>query len=303
MLTCAVSIATHNRLDELQRTCAVLAALDPPPDELLIAADGCTDDTADWVRAHRPEARLFENTPGKGSIAARDEMIRAARSDLLLSLDDDSYPVEPDFIARLRDLFGKMPLLAVASFPQRTDEYPETLTATDFGPAHFPGSYVNAASAFRRAAYLELDGWDLDFRYAYDEPDYALQCAAAGWQVYHTTGATIRHHYSPKNRDEMRIHQRHAVNEQWSAWKRCPFPWVLGVAAFRAVRQLGYAASRGPRWVLHEPAWWWKALGGLGRCLRSRRPASWRAYRAWMQLARTPLRTEAEWCERFGGGA
>lgn len=302
MPTCAVSIATHNRLEELQRTCAILAALDPPPGELLIAADGCTDGTAAWVRAHLPDARLFVNTPGKGSIGARDEMIRAARSDIILSLDDDSHPVERDFIAKSIELFEKMPRLAVASFPQRTDEYPETLTATDFGAPHFPGSYVNAASAFRRSAYLELDGWDLSFRYAYDEPDYALQCLAAGWQVYHFPGLTIRHHYSPKNRDEMRIHQRHSVNEQWSVWKRCPFPWVIPVAAFRAARQLGYAARRGPRWVLREPAWWWKSIAALPACLRARRPASWRAYRAWMGLAREPIQSEAEWLEKFGAG-
>src|SRR5205823_7647869 len=101
-----------------------------------------------------------------------------------------SNPVEPDFIARVRALFEKMPRLAVASFPQRSDEFPETLTQRDFGPSYFAGNYVNCAAAFRRSAYLALEGWQTAFGHMYDESDYTLQCLAAGWQVYHFTDAT-----------------------------------------------------------------------------------------------------------------
>lgn len=44
-LRVAICIATHNRRDELIRTLGVLAGLDPAPDEVLVAADGCTDGT------------------------------------------------------------------------------------------------------------------------------------------------------------------------------------------------------------------------------------------------------------------
>src|SRR5690606_30687697 len=130
------------------------------------------------------------------------------------------------------------------------DEFPETLEQKDFGPSVFTGNYVNAAAAFRRSTYLELDGWDTSFEHMYDEPDYSLQCLAHGWQIYHFTGASIRHHYSPRNRKEIAIHHRHARNEQWSAWRRCPFPQVIAVAAGRAIRQAGYAARRGANWLV-----------------------------------------------------
>src|SRR5438067_742330 len=76
-------------------------------------------------------------------LASRDAMARASACDVILSLDDDSYPLEQDAIARVRELFEKNARLAVASFPQRTDEFPETLDARDFGAAHFVGTYMS----------------------------------------------------------------------------------------------------------------------------------------------------------------
>src|SRR5580700_9629545 len=120
--TCAISIATHNRLTELRRTLGVVAALSPAPDELLVCADGCDDGTAQYVRDQFPNAKVIEHAQPHGSIRSRIELMRAATSDIVISLDDDSYPSDSRFIARVRELFGTQPLVAVASYPQRTDE-------------------------------------------------------------------------------------------------------------------------------------------------------------------------------------
>jgi GT2 family glycosyltransferase len=219
---------------------------------------------------------------------------------VFVSLDDDSYPLETDFIARVRELFAAHPRLAVASFPQRTDEFPESLTATDFSPPCFVGSYANSGAALRRIAFEELGGYPDFFFHAYEEPDFALRCAAAGWQARHETSLTIRHHFTATQRNEMRTHQRHARNELWSVLMRCPFPQCAAVAAFRVVRQLGYAWRRGLGWVVREPAWWIAALGGVARCLTERRALPWQKYRAWMEMVRKPLATEEEWKAKFG---
>ena len=134
-MTFSVMITTRNRAADLRRTCRVLQTLQPAPLEILITADGCTDDTVAVVKAELPEAKLIVNETGRGSVASRDRMMRAARGDLVLALDDDSYPEQADCLARIAPLFEQRPQLAIAHFPQRTDEYPETLAQTDFGPA------------------------------------------------------------------------------------------------------------------------------------------------------------------------
>lgn len=283
-----ICIATRNRRAELARTLGEIARLSPPPDEVLVVADGCTDGTVEWVRGQYPAVRLIVHEEARGSIPSRNEMAEATRCDVFLSLDDDSYPMETDFLARVATHFAERPRLAVLSFPQRTDEFPATLTAKDFGPARFVGKFANSGAAIRRSAFTELGGYPGHFAHMYEEPDFALRCVAAGWEVWEDTARTIRHHFTGTERNEMRNHQRHARNELWSVLMRCPAPQVFGVAAFRAVRQLGYAWSRGIGWVVREPQWWLACLAGVPRCLAGRRPLAWRSYRAWMELVRHP---------------
>lgn len=298
--TCAISIATHNRLPELRRTLGVVSRLDPPADELLLCADGCADGTVEFVRAEFPRAKLIEHAEPQGSIRSRIELMRAAGSDIVISLDDDSYPVEPDFLRRVRETFAALPHVAVLSFPQRSDEFPASLTQADFGPSRYVGNYVNAAAAFRREVFLKLEGWPADFEHAYDESDYTLQCLEAGYAVFHFTGATIRHHFTSLARNEIRTHHRHARNEQWAAWRRCPFPEVLAVAVYRAASQANYARKRG--WLRQEPQWWRMALRGLAGLSHKRKPVSRRVYRQWLRLVRHPMATTEEWQAAFGGG-
>jgi GT2 family glycosyltransferase len=287
-MTVGVTITTHNRLPELQRTCEQLERLLPPPDEVIICADGCDDGTAEFVRANYPQHRLIEHAQGRGSVASRNEMLREAAADLCLSLDDDSYPVEPGFIDKVRVLFAENPKLAVADFPQRSDEFPDSLEQTDFGPSLITGSYSNSGAVIRRAVFVDLGEYPDFFFHAYEEPDFALRCIAAGWEVRHETSLTVRHHYTALARNEMRTHQRHARNEIWSVLMRCPLPWLLPVTAFRVARQLGYACSRGIAWVVCEPVWWMQCLGGLVKCFRRRQPMQWARYLAWMKLVRNP---------------
>ncbi len=277
-------ITTRNRIGELRRTWRALQQLIPPPLEVLITMDGCTEDVVEAVRTELPEARVFVNQIGLGSVASRDRMMREARGDLVLALDDDSCPEHLDCIARIVPFFEQRPQLAVLHFPQRTDEYPETLAQTNFGSEHLTRSFANSGAVLRRSTYLQLPGFESRFFHMYEEPDYALQCVAAGYDVLYSPIVTIRHHYSGQARDEIRIHHRHARNEFWSTLLRCPFPFAIGMAAWRVFSQFGYAWKRGGSWVIREPSWWWQALGGIPYCVRKRRPVSWGGYKRWLRL-------------------
>jgi GT2 family glycosyltransferase len=283
-MTVSVMISTQGRIVELQRTCSVLRQLNPPPLEVLITMDGFTEDIVEATKAHLPEARLFVNQVALGSVASRDRMMREAQGDLVLALDDDSYPEQLDCIARIVSLFEQRPRLAVLHFPQRTDEYPETLVQTNFSSEHLTRSFANSGAVLRRATYLQLPGFESRFVHMYEEPDYALQCAEAGYDVLFSPIVSIRHHYSGQARNEIRIHHRHARNEFWSTLMRCPVPFALGIVAGRVFSQFRYACKRGWSWVVREPLWWWQALTGIPYCLRKRRAVSWSAYKRWLSL-------------------
>jgi GT2 family glycosyltransferase len=283
-MTVSVMIATKGRIAELRRTCCALQRLNPLPLEALITIDGCTDDIVEAVKEELPQGRLFVNQVALGSVASRDRMMREARGDLVLALDDDSYPEQPDCISRIVPLFERRSKLAVLHFPQRTDEYPETLAQTNFGSEHLTRSFANSGAVLRRSIYLQLPGFESRFFHMYEEPDYALQCIAAGYEVLFSPVVTIRHHYSGQVRSEMRNHHRHARNELWSTLMRCPFPFAVEIAAWRVLSQFRYACRRGISWAVREPAWWWQAVAGIPYCLAKRHPVSWTRYKRWLRL-------------------
>ena len=281
----SIMITTSNRLKELARTLEMLGRLDPAPDEILITADGCTDGTAEFVTSALPNVKLILNQPAIGSVASRDRMMREAKGDLVLALDDDSYPEQLDCIARIVPFFQQRPTLAVLYFPQRSDEYPETLAQTKLGSEeHLTRSFANSGAVLRRSTYVQLPGFEQRFYHMYEEPDYALQSVAAGYDVLFSPIVTIRHHYSGRARDEIRIHHRHARNEFWSSLMRCPFPFALAVITWRFFSQFRYASKRGWSWIVREPLWWAQALAGIPYCVRKRKPVPWAAYKRWLAL-------------------
>jgi len=280
----SVIITTRNRATELRRTCDVVMQLRPAPNEVLVTADGCTDGTVDILADRFPDITVIANQPGIGSVGSRDRMIRQARGDLVLALDDDSYPEQLDCIMRIAPMFEQRPKLAVLYFPQRTDEYPETLAQTDFGSEYLSRSFANSGAVLRRSIYLQLPGFESRFFHMYEEPDYSLQCVAAGYDVLFSPIISIRHHYCGEARDEIRIHHRHSRNELWSTVLRCPFPFAVGIGGWRVFSQFRYAWKRGWSWVIREPKWWGQALSGIPYCVRKRRPVSWRGYKRWLQL-------------------
>jgi GT2 family glycosyltransferase len=277
-------ITTRNREVDLRRTCRVLRTLNPPPLEILITADGCTDGTVQVVGAELPNAKLTVNRTGQGSVASRNRMMREAVGDLVLSLDDDSYPEQLDCIARVVPLFQKNSKLAVLHFPQRTDEHQETLSQTSFNPARATRSFASASAVLRRSIYLQLPGYEPRFFHMYEEPDYALQCIAFGYEVQYNPIVTIRHHFSRQSRNEISTHRWHSRNELWSTLMRCPLPQMPLVIGYRILSQFRYSWKRGLRWVVQEPRWWLEALAGIPYFLRKRKPVSWQRYKAWLAL-------------------
>ncbi len=280
----SIMITSRNRREDLLRTCKVLQRLDPPPIEVLITADGCTDDSAELVKEEMPNAVLIINEISKGSIASRVQMMKIARGDLVLSLDDDSYPEQLDCLTYMAEIFENNPRLAVATFPQRTDEYPETLTQTEFGTIRPIRNFPNSGACYRMDTYRQLAGFESIFFHVYEETDYALQCFANDWEIVIFPKLTIRHHFTSVARNEIRNHHRQARNELWGTLIRCPFPQAFGMIIYRIFSQGFCAAKRGPGWLVREPVWWWQAIVGSLNALRLRRPVSWKGYMKWLSV-------------------
>jgi glycosyltransferase involved in cell wall biosynthesis len=95
MLRITVIIPTHNRRDSLLRLLNGLNAQNAAGSvDVIIIADGCTDDTVETLArsTFRFPVQVVEQMPGRGAAAARDLGASRATGDTLLFIDDDIEP-------------------------------------------------------------------------------------------------------------------------------------------------------------------------------------------------------------------
>lgn len=284
----SIAITTHNRLDDLRHTLDQIGRYEGQYHELIVCADGCCDGTQQYLKDNYPEIQLIENNPGEGSIPSRNRMIRMAKTPYVLLLDDDSYPIDEHFFDEAQQVMERHPEIGVLTFPQRSEEFPETLAQQDFGPNLRVGTFTSSGSIIRTSLFEELGGFPDFFFHAYEEPDYSLRVHTRGFQIVQWCQLTIRHHFTQAMRNEVRTHHRHARNEMWSTIMRAPFPLVLCLIPYRVFSQARYAFRRGVSWLVNEPVWWWSAVISIPKVFRSREPTPKSFFNQWIDLQRNP---------------
>jgi len=268
-----IMIATHNRIVELCKTLEVCGALTGPECEILVVDDASSDGTFELVRKRFPEVDVVRNEVNRGSIASRNDILRRARGDYLVALDDDSRFVDADACERIVARMDAEPDLGIVSFQVIGPEHPKTLlpNGREIGEWHC-SSFACCGAALRRSM-LDRTGFFTEFFYhAYEEPDLALRAWDAGFRVLQWNEIVVYHEFSGLNRREQRTHRRHARNEACSVVMRYPWRWVLPAVVAKLCGQARYAAHRG--WLLREPRVWGEFVWRLPQALASRRAVS-----------------------------
>jgi GT2 family glycosyltransferase len=266
----AVVIATRNRGTELLGTLARLRALHERP-PVVVVDNGSTDGTAELVRAHYPDVQVVGLRRNHGG-AARTVGARLVHSPYVAFSDDDSWWA-PGALRRAVDLLDRHPRLAVLAArvlvgpDQRLDPVCDEMahsplpSATDLpGPSVL--GFIACGAVVRRAAFLEVGGFDVRLGVGGEEELLSVDLAAGGWGLAYVEEVVAYHHPSP-SRDPSGRRRVQIRNALWSAWLRRP----LGGAARRTAR----LAALG----MHQPGAWSGllfAMLGLPWVLRERRP-------------------------------
>src|ERR1700675_1360019 len=93
-----VYIPCYNAASYLECSLTGLLNQTRPPDEILIIDDGSSDNSVEV--ASRFPVKVIRHEKNKGLAAARNTAFRAARNELVASLDADCI-ADPDWLARL----------------------------------------------------------------------------------------------------------------------------------------------------------------------------------------------------------
>jgi GT2 family glycosyltransferase len=266
----SVVIATRNRGPELLGTLARLAALwERPP--IVVVDNGSTDGTAELVRASHPGVQVVGLRRNRGG-AARTVGARLVDSPYVAFSDDDSWWA-PGALSRAVELLERHPRLAVLAArvlvgpEERLDPVCDEMAHSPLPWApDLPGppvlGFIACGAVVRRAAFLEVGGFDVRLGVGGEEELLSIDLAARGWGLAYVEEVVAHHHPSP-SRDPSGRRRVQVRNALWSAWLRRP----LDGAALRTVHLAALA--------MHHPgtsSGILQAMLGLPWVLRERRP-------------------------------
>jgi N-acetylglucosaminyl-diphospho-decaprenol L-rhamnosyltransferase len=275
-----VVIATRNRERSLQRTLVELLALPERP-PIVLVDNGSTDDTVAVARAAGVRVIALGENIGP---AARTVGVRALDTEAIAFADDDSWWA-PGALAAAVALLREHPHLALIAArilvgeDERLDPTCAEMARSPLAAASgLPGrpvlGFIACGAVVRRAAYLEVGGFERRFGFGGEEQLLALDLAAAGWQLAYVPEIVAHHHPSRAAAGRDRRPATEVRNLLWSTWLRR----ALGPALATTVRVGVSSVLTGQGRAVVQ------ALRGLPWALRRRRPLPWELERAVQRL-------------------
>ena len=160
----SVVIPTHNRPASLLRLLHALQDGSFPTSrfEVVVIADGCTDDTAAVVRTMSWQfpLRVVEQNPGRGAGPARNLGATQANGDLLVFLDDDIEPL-PALLAEHHRAHADAGVPALVIGPPLPVRTPDSNLDTIGAWAWWEGQLASMARPGHRFSFTEVFSGDL----------------------------------------------------------------------------------------------------------------------------------------------
>lgn len=210
----SVVINTLNRAELLDDAIRGVLQLDYPDFELIVVNGPSTDRSEEVLDGWSGRIKHLRCAEANLSIS-RNVGIAAASGDIVAFLDDDAVP-HPAWLAKLARNYGDARVGGVGGYTVDNTgmRWQVRKTVCDrFGDAHFvddffderrlnfPGSpfypsLLGTNSSFRRAALLEIGGFDHTFAYLLDETDVCLRLVDAGWKVLYEPKALVFHQFA-----------------------------------------------------------------------------------------------------------
>lgn len=183
-----------------------------PAFEVLLADNGSTDGSIDFVRERFPLAVIVENGRNLGFAAGNNAAARAARGAVLVFLNNDTVPA-PDWLARLYGVYSSVVQPALVTSKIVRLDRPEIIDSAGDGYLRAGGAFKHghgegagtagmtrevfgacgAAFMIGRDLFERLGGFDERFFMVYEDVDLSYRARLAGARCFVAADASVRH--------------------------------------------------------------------------------------------------------------
>lgn len=223
-----VGIPTYQRLHKLPIALKNILKCNPIPDEIIIHVDGNDSITENWIQDNFPQVKVLKSETQIGPGGGRNRIIKEAKNQIIASFDDDSYPLDQDYFARLINLFSQFPdvgVIAASIYHQGETINPDTLTA------FWIADFVGCGCAYRKEVFLETNGYvPLPLAYGMEETDLSLRLYSIGWKIVSSSWLRVFHDTTLEHHENPDITAASIANQALLAYLRYPISlWGLGI--------------------------------------------------------------------------
>jgi GT2 family glycosyltransferase len=244
----SVLVVTFNRpadLLDLLQSIAQQERVEDTVEEVLILDNGSTADYTDtWAFiAARPELkiRVIHSKENLGATAGKNLLMREARGEAFLSLDDDTVLSRTDDLSSLSEVFDKALFReSNAGIVQvrvvyhdtkeiQTSAYPHKKRVPDSETEPFLTSFfVGCATLMKKEAIEKAGPYPAEFSIYMEEYDLSYRVIDAGYSIGYDPSVTIEHKESRHGRleDHAKL-RRQWVNKTVVAWRYLPLRFAV----------------------------------------------------------------------------
>jgi glycosyltransferase involved in cell wall biosynthesis len=192
-------IPAYNVAEYLAPTIEGLLSQTHPFDEILVIDDGSRDNSAE-IASRYPKVTLIRHTVNKGLAAARNTAMRAARNELVASVDADVV-AGPNWMATLiphledPKVAGAGGMLIEGAQNTLADRWRRARMAQEWGQKYIrnPQFLFGCNNVFRKSAVLDAGGYNESLRSCGEDPDLAVRIRARGWDLVYDPTARATH--------------------------------------------------------------------------------------------------------------
>ena len=285
-LSVGVAITTRDRWPDLEITLARIRAFPGLADcPLVVMDDASVEPCPDLLLAKFPHVTFVRADTSLGLVAQRNRLAAHLDTALILSLDDDSYPIAGELAGAVRCLAENDDVFCLAlNLVGRPDEPPDLPLAA---PPFRVRMFIGCGHLMDRCKFLELGGYREPLQLYNEEWELSARAARRGWKVLCYSGLLVCHHRSTVNR-------RSSHRSYYFARSKTLFAlWTLPLSALPLALVLCFTGTLQNLGVRD----WLPALRG---CLRGwldgfrqralRQPFTMTAFRQWRALPWPPSR-------------
>lgn len=180
------------------------------------------------IRRAFPETKVLRSEKSVGPGGGRNKLVAEAQHEFVASFDDDSYPIDTDFFARVMTLFERFPSASIlcAAVYHRGQT-----VALDSRIAEWVSDFAGGACVYRRSAFLATTGYvPLAMAYGMEEVDLALRFHALGSRILKTPWLRVFHDTDLKRHANPEVTAGSIANLALLTYLRYPPSlWIVGL--------------------------------------------------------------------------